>query len=246
MKHADEKALIAHAMGLDDGDERICDCADCQRELAQIQATLATLSSWEVPEISQRPILLPEPKARGVRRPLWAGVWAGAIAAALIAAFALGRFSRPVAPLAKPAATANADPSRVLLVVVADHLDRTQALLVELEHPLAAPGARTVDLSLQQSGARELLASNRLYQQGADRSGDRKIAQLLAGLEPILLQIAQSPDRVTAAEWTKLEDRIAESGILFQVRVADENLQATLRKSLLNQEQHNQEQHKAL
>jgi hypothetical protein len=238
MKHADEQALIAHAMGLDDGDERLCDCADCQRELAQIQATLATLSSWEVPEASQQPILLPEPQARGARRLLWTGVWAGAIAAALIAAFALGRFSRPLPPAPKATAAAAAVPSRVLLVVVADHLDRTQALLVELAHPMATSGAGTVDLSLQQSGARELLASNRLYQQGADRSGERKMAQLLAGLEPILLQIAQSPDRVTAAQWTKLEDRIAASGILFQVRVADENLQATLRKSLLNQEQH--------
>jgi hypothetical protein len=236
MKHADENALIARAMGLDDGHERLCECADCRRELAQIQATLATLSGWEVPETSQRPLRLPAPV--GARRRIWIGVWAGAIAAALIAAFALGRFSRPVPPAPKAMGAASAGPSRVLLVVVADHLDRTQALLVELAHPVATPGAGTVDLRLQQSGARELLASNRLYQQGADKSGDRKIAQLLAGLEPVLLQIAQSPDRVTDAQWTKLEDRIAESGILFQVRVANENLQATLRKSLLTQEQH--------
>ena len=69
------------------------------------------------------------------------------------------------------------------------------------------------------SWTRRLVAENRLYRQTALGTGDARVASVLDELEPLLLEIAHGPDRLTPEELEKLRQRIEGDGILFKVRV---------------------------
>ncbi|MGH9485571.1 MAG: hypothetical protein ACRD1F_10995, partial [Terriglobales bacterium] len=120
---------------------------------------------------------------------------------------------------------AAARPSPVLRYVVAGHLDRTQALLVEMAHANEMPGP-AISLSLEKTSARNLLNANQLYRQSASLQGDAMMAHVLSALEPALLEIAHSPREVPPTAWRQMQQRIAASGVLFKVRVLDQTLHA--------------------
>jgi hypothetical protein len=65
---------------------------------------------------------------------------------------------------------------------------------------------------------------NRLYRQTALKEGDRAMASTLDELERVLLDIANSPDEVTPAQFEGLRKRIEARGILFKVRVVNQDL----------------------
>ena len=105
---------------------------------------------------------------------------------------------------------------RILLVAVSDHLDRSQMLLIELEH---AGGKGPVDIASEKKRAEDLVASNRLYRQTAAHAGDTGLENVLEELERTLLQIAHSPSELTPAELDGIQQQIETQGILFKVRV---------------------------
>jgi hypothetical protein len=84
-----------------------------------------------------------------------------------------------------------------------------------------------VDISQQQERAEEMLVSNRLYRQTAAHSGDDAVASVLDELEPVLLEIAHSPSRVSAAQLDELQRSIAARGLLLKVRVLDSTVRST-------------------
>jgi hypothetical protein len=116
------------------------------------------------------------------------------------------------------AQTANAGQvrERILLVAVGDHLERSQTVLLELVN--ARPG-ESLDVASERERAGDLVAENRLYRQTAARTGDTRVASVLDDLEPVLLEIAHGPDRLTPEEVENLRQRIEGDGILFKVRV---------------------------
>jgi len=243
MRHLSDSQLAALSLELAPArtQRHLQACADCRSRLAAFEQVLALTAAAPVAEppagfsdtVWQRlQAHLDAPPVRPRPRPLArARVWALAASLALVAGLAwrLHPRSAPSRPiLVAPSASA---PSPVLLQAVTEHLDRTQVLLVELAH--AAPGGArgapaAVNVAPEQRRARALLASNRLYQQNASRSGNAAMAHLLGALEPVLLEIAHSPDQVSPAGWRQLQARIATSGILFQVRVVDQSLQSQL------------------
>ena len=101
------------------------------------------------------------------------------------------------------------------LVVLTDHLDRTERLLVELEHANCGAEPRTLQL---QSEARELLASNRLYRATASNAGDPALAGALDRLEGVLAEVANDPN-LTAADLERVRKDMNTEGILFEIRV---------------------------
>jgi hypothetical protein len=105
---------------------------------------------------------------------------------------------------------------RILLLVIGDHFESSERMLVELANANPKEG---LDISSEQKRSEELLASNRLYRQTATRNGDRRVASVLDDLEPLLMQIANSPSRLSSAELGELQKRIEAKGILFKVRV---------------------------
>ena len=78
-----------------------------------------------------------------------------------------------------------------------------------------------MDISQQQERAQEMLVSNRLYRQTAERSGDNAVASVLDELEPVLLEIAHSPSKVSSSELEELQRGIESRGLMLKIRVLD-------------------------
>jgi hypothetical protein len=166
----------------------------------------------------------------------------GAVAALVLAAFLAGRYWHRVEP-AGPTNLTSAQPigpapgqsaenknqgqvrERILLVAVGDHLDSAQSILLEISNAEADGSGNSknkeVDISQQQQRAEDLVSSNRLYRQTALKTGDTMVASVLDDLEPILLEIAHSPSKVSAAQLDELQQGIEARGLLLKVRVLD-------------------------
>jgi hypothetical protein len=167
----------------------------------------------------------------------------GAVAALVVTAFLAGRYYRaqPITPgggqsasvqPTGPAPGQSAENKnqgqareRILLVAVGDHLDSAQSILLEISNAEADGSGNSknkeVDISQQQQRAEDLVSSNRLYRQTALKTGDTMVASVLDDLEPILLEIAHSPSKVSAAQLDELQQGIEARGLLLKVRVLD-------------------------
>jgi len=156
---------------------------------------------------------------------------AAAILLAVVGAFLAGRFSRNVgepqqAVNTSTAADRRAIRERVVLAALGDHLDRTERALVELVN---TDGNGSVDISAEQSWARDLLEANRLYRQSVRSAGSPAIASLLDDLEPVLLDIIHSPSTLSADEFHALRARIEDRSLVFKLRVTGADVRARQR-----------------
>lgn len=239
MTHLREEELIGYWDGEQKGRERIAnhlrECPECRDELVRIESVFAALSAVPLPDpgedFEQRmwQQIAPQLSEKPVK--WWEGFFtagrvtaAAALAAAITLAFFAGRVTKHNEP-SMGTADANKVRERVLVVAVGEHLDRSEMVLMELEN--ASPGNQgnsTVNLSSTQHRAEDLLEENRLYRETALRQGDQSMASTLDELERVLLDIANSPDSVTTAQFESLRKRIEDRGILFKVRIVNEDL----------------------
>jgi hypothetical protein len=135
--------------------------------------------------------------------------------AAPVTQVATQRPSNPATPVTQPSTQQQRD--RVLLVVVNDHFDRSERVLVELTNITPTDG--NVDIGAERAVAEELLTSNRLYRRTALDRGEESVATLLDELEPILLQIAHAPEDMPADELRRIQKRVEAKGLVFKLRV---------------------------
>jgi hypothetical protein len=227
MNHLTEEQFVLYYYGEGDGSPAVRahldGCEACRADYANLQRVLNVVDSAPVPErdanYGAQVWSRLQPSLGGKRRwklpILWpARHWAAAaiVATLLVAAFLAGRYYSKA-----PQQTAGQVRERILLVAVGDHLERSQMILVELVN--ARPG-QPLDVTSERERAEDLVAENRLYRQTAVHSGDTRVASVLDELEPVLLDIAHGPDRLTPEELEKLRQRIEGDGILFKVRVA--------------------------
>jgi hypothetical protein len=105
---------------------------------------------------------------------------------------------------------------RVVVVVLSDHLDRSERLLVELKHTDADSVEMASPLGDQ---ARSLLAANRVCRQEAEKSGDRALATALDRLDRLLGEMANQPGGLNPAAIARLQKEMASESLLFEVRV---------------------------
>jgi hypothetical protein len=148
----------------------------------------------------------------GFQRPL---ALATAFALLMVAAFIAGRvWQRKQAP--QTVASNPQARERVVVWVLGDHLDRSERLLVELNH---ANGNDATDAPPIQSEARELLAANRLLRQTAEQGGDPAVDAALDRLERLLVEVANQPNGLTEADLNRLRQEMNTDGLLFDVRV---------------------------
>ena len=248
MTHLGEEQLIAYVLG--DADERAraevdahaAECETCRGEIAALRATLEAAADSPVPERGDDygaavwARLEPRLAAPGVGRvgaPVNWRAWlaAAAILLAVVGAFLAGRFSRNAAEPQQAVNTSTAADrrairDRVVLAALGDHLDRTERALVELVNNDANG---TVDISAEQSWARDLLEANRLYRQSVRSSGSLAIASLLDDLEPVLLDIIHSPSTLSADEFHALRARIEDRSLVFKLRVTGADVRARQR-----------------
>jgi|HubBroStandDraft_4_1064222.scaffolds.fasta_scaffold28555_3 hypothetical protein len=235
MKHLSEDDLIALYYGetATDSDARLHLglCRECAAAYAELKQDLEGVRSAPLPQRSAeygeqvwqalQPALTSydRPARHGWRiRMQWRTAGFATLCAVLIAlAFVGGRFWERHAAKTKMVA-GNASPQaaqRVVLVVLTDHLDRTERLLVALEH--ADPGDTAGNSELQ-SQARELLASNRLYRTSASEAGDPALAGALDRLERVLAEVANDPS-LNTADLDRVRKEMNAEGILFEIRV---------------------------
>ncbi len=222
-------------------DRHLESCPACASLYHEIAGTLAMVVAPEVPERGDQYGLevwqrlrhkLPEQDA-----PLWKTFWtsvfrhdrlvfAAAAAMLVLAAFVAGRVwprQPPGAPTgvqqsADNAASASNSRHRILLTSVVDHLDRSERVLTDI---MNAPRG---DISSEQRWADDLLSTSRLYRQDAVDAGEQSVAAVLDELERSLLEIVNSPSKISAAELEQIRRRIDAAALLFKVRVMSDEL----------------------
>lgn len=203
-------------------------CPECSARYAKFKQDLAMIKPAAASKRSVdygeqvwrvlRPGLTPYQKETSHGR-AWAQWRAGALAVGcamlLAAAFLGGRYwERIVTKKANSVGNTQAA-RRVVLVVLTDHLDQAERLLVELEHTESSDKAENTEL---QSDAQQLLASNRLYRDTARNIGDPGMASTLDQLEGVLAEVADGPN-LTTADLKRVRTEMNIEGILFEIRV---------------------------
>jgi hypothetical protein len=105
---------------------------------------------------------------------------------------------------------------RVVVVVLGDHLDRSERLLVELKH--ADAGSEEL-LSALLDEAKSLQAANHICQQNAAKDNDPALTTVLDHLDRLLAELTNQPGGLSGATITRLQDEMNGEGLLFEVRV---------------------------
>jgi hypothetical protein len=245
MKHYTEEELIAYRDGETKEREAIRvhlkECPQCGEAMQKIEAVFATLDAMPIPDLGedygrrvwqQIAPRLPEKQAAWWTTMFSPGrlMVAAAVMALVIVAFFAGRTTKQGAPAVETASVGSVS-QRVLEAAVADHLSRSEMVLTELGHAQLQGQSKLVNISTEQKRAEDLVEENRLYRQSAWQEGDAAMASMLDELERVLVDIANSPDEVTLAQFDSIQRRIDSRGILLKVRVVQEQLHDRREKS---------------
>ncbi len=230
MKHLEEAELVEHyyeeSANMGESERHLKACPVCAKRYAELCRDLDRVAAPTPPARSQDYVeqiwhsiraslpVYEKGKSSWMRyyRPLG---WAAACVLLVAVAFVAGRRwerkqTSSVAVAVDPQAR-----QRVVIVFLGDHLDRSERLLVQLNH---ADGNDLPALPLR-SEARELLASNRLVRQSAMQAGDLNVEGSLDRLERLLMELANEPDKLTEADLNRLRQEMNTDGLLFDIRV---------------------------
>lgn len=146
------------------------------------------------------------------------------LAAVGVVAFQLGR-QAPTEPSVTivesvPAGTAGDQRARLLEASLVTHLDSADRLLTEIANNQSAE----IDIEAEKDWAKTLLVANRLYRFAAEQAGQHRIAQLLADMEPVLIELANGAGQLTPDEYRVLRQSISDRDLLFKVRTTNNAL----------------------
>ncbi len=241
--HLTEDDLILHYYGETEATtagraaDHLRECATCHASFTTLQRVLAAVDAAPAMELGdgfERTVWARlQPGLNREQRTGWLSwfvlsparlAWMAAIALLVASAFFAGRISQPpsVATVADKGASSKDLSERILLADLGDHLDRSQLMLIDL---VSADPADRRDLALERARAQELVADNRLYRQTATANGNTALAAVLDDLEQVLVDVAASPDTITAAELNVVRNRIEDKGLLLKVRVLSSEVQ---------------------
>jgi hypothetical protein len=245
MKHLTDEELIGQYYDARDGvagqsdaaQQHLEVCQECTEAYAALGSDLAEMRIAEVPvrdaaygervwaSLAGRLTAYEGRKRSWLRGATWMSFgYAAACAALLAAAFVGGRLwerreaqivagnrSHPgqQAPGAHPA-------PRVVVVVLSDHLDRSERLLVELKH---ADADNAEMVSPLRDEARSLLTANRICRKNVKEGEDPALATALDHLDRLLAEMANQPGGLNKESITRLQDEMNQDGLLFEVRV---------------------------
>jgi hypothetical protein len=235
MKHLSEEDLILIYYGEPDAPqdarEHLRECSECAAGAEALRRTMELCEAAVVPEPapdfsdklwSRLEGRLVETKARRSWK-LWLvpafGVAAAAIALLLI---------NPAGPRTPRAEVAFSDEarSRILAMALADHLDRSQMLLTELENGVEVDGQ---DLEPLRNRAQELVSEGRLMRQWIAQGQQRSTLAVVDQVERVLTETANASGG--AEEIRALREHIGADSLLFKVRVVEANLRTEGQRS---------------
>ena len=152
---------------------------------------------------------------------------AGGLSVVLVAAlaFTLGRngtqdiITNPDKPVGtSTVALAGIDSGRLLNHSVSTHLDQVNLALTQFANTSTTnTGANEAEY------ATDMLVANRLYRQAAISQGNHKLAAFLAGLEPLLIELAYEAQSGSPATRERMQQEVRD-GLLFRIRVMNKQL----------------------
>jgi hypothetical protein len=241
MRHLTEEEIVNRYFGEDAGaaDAHLEECGECAAALAALDSELAAMRTMDVPERDENYGEQMWARVEGALPPkrmkhassgaigLWrAGLWRRVAYVAAFAVLVAGSFyggtvyehwqhHRLVVARAKLQPPATAPQPKVVVVVLGDHLDRSERLLVELKHA-DSDGA---ELDPLRDEARSLLAANRVFRDDAEREGDPALTKALNHLDKLLTEMANQPGGMNSAAVARIRDEMNAEGLLFEVRV---------------------------
>jgi hypothetical protein len=158
-------------------------------------------------------------KRRWWQSGLWKGLgYAAACALLLSCAFYAGRVweQKKPQPVAHVDQKAPQTKQPIVVVLLGDHLDRSERFLVELKH---ADMDSTAMASPMRDEARSLLAANRVCRKNVAQKDDPELKTALDHLDDLLAEAANAPGGLNAKSIAKLQDEMNSDGLLFEVRV---------------------------
>jgi len=100
-----------------------------------------------------------------------------------------------------------------------EHLMLTQLLLRSFRNTPSEEGAADIDLAYEKRLSRELLSKNRLLRRSAENKEDSRAEELLNHIEPLLLDIANLPDKPTQDEVRSVKELIREQQIIATLQI---------------------------
>jgi hypothetical protein len=232
----DELILLHYGESATPGSrEHLLACEQCRRESELLRRVLDAVDkndpAAELPE-SWEEQTWNRLRWKLERKPRRAALWWPAAAAVLVAAFLAGRLMERRTQPAPAPRTASVEPvtnastrERILLVVVADHIGRSERVLTEVKN--AKPGVTPL-LASDHDTVEDLVRKNRLYIDAANASGQAQLADLLQQMQPLLLELARAPEQPSAEDIDMLQRRIDKQGAVTKLRLAGEQIRRSL------------------
>lgn len=230
MKHLTDEQLVEHYMA--EGVNRVMVethlriCGRCEQAYEGISNAMEVRAPepparepgygkrvWQTIQAPLRPYPRP-PKRSHFSWPRL--VLAGACLLGIAAAFFVGAVWQQSRTHSLEATNSAQAKERVVLFILDDHLDRSERLLVQLSHAGGEKGDPNYSL---QTEARQLLPDNRLSRQVLSGGRDPMMAAALDHLERVLLEVANSPDKLSSDDIARIEREMNTDSLLFQIRV---------------------------
>ncbi|MCA1630702.1 MAG: zf-HC2 domain-containing protein [Acidobacteria bacterium] len=104
----------------------------------------------------------------------------------------------------------------------ARHVEQAQVLLRSFRNARAgADGPATAEIAYEKRRSKELLYRNILLRREAASRGNVEVESLLSNLEPILIDIANLPDKPARDEVRSITERMRKKNIVAMLQVAD-------------------------
>jgi hypothetical protein len=231
MKHLTEEEMIGHYYSEDfcraEAEMHLQACLQCTQAYEEFSKLLGSVHApgvpprgseygaqvWQSIQGSLQPYG-PERKRRFFHWPPFA--YATACLLFLAGAFWAGRFWEHAHSQPLVTRSEQETKERVVLFVLDNHLDRSERLLVQLNH--AEGEGDHLDFPLQ-AEAQQLLSDNQLYRQSAAHANDPLLNAALDHLERVLLEITNSGNELTSRDIASIQKEMNTQGLLFQIRV---------------------------
>jgi hypothetical protein len=101
------------------------------------------------------------------------------------------------------------------------HVEQAQVLLRSFRNARAGGDPATSEVAREKRRSKELLYRNILLRREAASRGDVEVESLLSNLEPILIDIANLPDKPAPDEVRSITERMRKKNIVAMLQVAD-------------------------
>jgi hypothetical protein len=214
----------------------LAECGTCARAFSSLKNDLADIAILEPPArddtYSERVwrSIAPSLPAYEKRKRAWMGIqlwpglaYAAACAVMVVSAFFAGRVWEQRQPHTVAVTTPTQPPvprhavvQHVVVVVLSDHLDRSERFLVQLKHADVDNTELARPLSEE---ARSLLAANHICRKKAEEAKDPELNTALDHLDELLGKLANQPGGLNPAALAEVQKEMKSENLLFEVRV---------------------------